>query len=89
MAKSLDINASPFNVGDYVNVRCLVVAITDQNGSLPPNGSFADLITCVVDAPGDIGEKQNVQIIVSPVQVRRSQGLVSPPTVTPNNTTSE
>lgn len=61
------VDSSPFNVGDYVNVRCLVLSITGGQGA---GGS----VNLVVDTAGNVGEKTGVLLSVSPVQCRRSQG---------------
>ena len=65
-----DKSGAPFNVGTYVHVRCLVTSITPQAaGGL---GGAADLVTCVVECPGNIGEIQNVSFVVSPVQCKKA-----------------
>jgi hypothetical protein len=65
-----DIFGAPFNVGNYVLVRCLVQSITPVAAG--GNGGAADLVTCLVETPGNAGEKQGVTFVVSPVQCRRA-----------------
>jgi len=65
-----DKSGAPFNVGDYVHVRCLVASITPvAAGGV---GGAADLVTCVVETPGNIGEQSNVSFVVSPVQCKKA-----------------
>ena len=66
MVKEQDITSSPFNVGDFVNVRCLVTA-ADGLGA-------GGRVALTVDTPGNVGEAQGVSFSVSPTQCRRSQG---------------
>ena len=61
-----DIKGSPFNVGDYVMVRCLVTTITPSAAG--GNGGPADTVGLTVETPGNVGEKQGVSFNVSPVQ---------------------
>jgi hypothetical protein len=65
-----DIFGATFNVGEYVMVRCLVQSITPVAAG--GNGGAADLVTCLVETPGNVGEKQGVTFVVSPVQCRRA-----------------
>ena len=64
-----DIFGSPFAVGTYVNVRCLVTAFTPS-----PNGfgGSGDRVTCLVETPGNVGEAAGVTFAVSPVQCRKA-----------------
>lgn len=65
-----DIFGAPFAVGDYVLVRCKVTSIaTSATGG---NGGAGDSVTLTVETPGNVGEQQNVTLVVSPVQCRRS-----------------
>ena len=61
-----DGKGSPFNVGDYVMVRCLVTNLTPV--ATGGNGGPADLVALTVETPGNVGEQQNVTLTVSPVQ---------------------
>jgi hypothetical protein len=61
-----DIKGSPFVVGDYVMVRCLVSSITPVSAG--GNGGPADLVSLTVEVAGNVGEQQNVTLVVSPVQ---------------------
>lgn len=65
-----DITGAPFVVGDYVSVRCKVtsIATSGANGT----GGPADSVTLTVQTPGNVGEKQGVTLVVSPVQCRRA-----------------
>ena len=66
-----DIFRAPFTVGTFVMVRCLVTAITP----VQPNNGFGgagDSVTCLVETPGNVGEKQNGSFVVSPVQCRHA-----------------
>jgi hypothetical protein len=65
-----DINGQAFTTGDYVNVRCIVTSIT--TASVGGLGGAADSINCTVEAPGNVGEKQNVTFTVSPIQCRKA-----------------
>jgi hypothetical protein len=65
-----DIFGAPFTVGDYVMVRCKVTAITVSAAG--GNGGAADTVSLTVETPGNVGEQQNVTLVVSPVQCRRS-----------------
>jgi hypothetical protein len=67
-----DITSSPFNVGDYVNVRCLVNSITGGQGA-------GGRVNLTVDTPGIVGQAVGVTLSVSPSQCRRSQGGISQP----------
>lgn len=64
-----DIFGAPFEVGTYVNVRCLVTAFTPT-----PNGfgGSGDRVTCLVETPGNVGEAAGVTFAVSPVQCRKA-----------------
>ena len=61
-----DIKGSPFVVGDYVMVRCLVTGITPS--ATGGNGGPADAVALTVETPGNVGERANVTLTVSPVQ---------------------
>jgi hypothetical protein len=65
-----DIFGAPFKVNDYVMVRCQVTSITPSAAG--GNGGVADAVSLTVECPGNIGERQNVTLIVSPVQCRRA-----------------
>ena len=65
-----DIKGSSFVVGDYVEVRCLVTGITPKAAG--GTGGPADLVALTVQTPGNVGEQQNVTLVVSPVQCRKS-----------------
>jgi hypothetical protein len=65
-----DLFGAPFKVGSYVNVRCLVQSITPRAAG--GTGGAADLVTCLVEMPGNVGEQQNVTFVVSPVQCRKA-----------------
>ena len=65
-----DIFGAPFTAGTYVNVRCLVQSITPVAAG--GNGGPADLVTCLVETPGNIGEIHGVVFNVSPVQCRKA-----------------
>jgi hypothetical protein len=73
-----DINGSPFSVGDVVQVRGKVTAITSPTGytgtGTDPYGGSGDSVTVLVDVNGNAGEKVGVTFIVSPVQCRRAAG---------------
>jgi hypothetical protein len=64
-----DIFGSPFEVGTYVNVRCLVTAFTPT-----PNGfgGSGDRVSLTVESPGNAGEVVGVTLVVSPVQCRKA-----------------
>jgi len=64
-----DIFGAPFEVGTYVNVRCLVTAFTPT-----PNGfgGSGDLVSLTVESPGNAGEVVGVTLVVSPVQCRKA-----------------
>jgi hypothetical protein len=64
-----DIKGSSFVVGDYVSVRCLVQSITPVAAG--GNGGPADLVTLLVQTPGNVGERKGVTLVVSPVQCRK------------------
>lgn len=64
-----DIAGIPFNVNEYVMVRCKVVSI--QPVAAGGNGGPADLVTLAVEAPGNVGEQTGVTLVVSPTQCRR------------------
>ena len=64
------LDGSPFNVGDFVMVRCLV-------NSIVPAGGAGSRVNLTVDAPGNIGEAIGVTFNVSPTQCRRSQGTTN------------
>jgi hypothetical protein len=66
IAGDQDLFGSPFNVGDYVNVRCLVNSLTGRGAG--------GTVNLTVDTPGNVGEVAGVTFNVSPVQCRRSQG---------------
>jgi hypothetical protein len=61
-----DIKGSAFVAGDYVMVRCRVTSITPVSAG--GNGGPADLVSLLVETPGNVGEQQNVTLVVSPVQ---------------------
>jgi hypothetical protein len=65
-----DIFGAPFTTGDYVLVRCKVtsIAVSATGG----NGGAGDAVTLTVETPGNIGERQAVTLVVSPVQCRRA-----------------
>ena len=65
-----DIFGARFVVGEYVMVRCLVQSITTRGAN--GTGGAADLVTCLAETPGNVGEQQNVTFVVSPVQCRRA-----------------
>jgi hypothetical protein len=66
----LDKSGAPFSVGTYVHVRCKVTAIATSG----PNGTggAADLVTCLVETPGNVGEVAGVSFQVSPVQCKKA-----------------
>ena len=64
-----DINGSPFSVGDAVNLRGIVTAITNVVSGVD---SIQDSVTVSVDTPGNVGDKV-ASVIVSPKQCRRAQ----------------
>jgi hypothetical protein len=80
-----DLFGSPFGVGDEVQVRGIVTAIT--SGATSGYGGSADRVTVLVDTPGNAGEAVGVTFIVSPTQIRRALGGVSygPSTVPANH----
>jgi hypothetical protein len=59
-----DINSAPFTVGTYVNVRCLVTAISGFGAGA--------LVTCAPVTPGNVGEVSGVSFQVSPTQCRKA-----------------
>ncbi len=65
-----DITGAPFNVGDYVNVRCAVTSITTHGTG--GTGGAGDDVLLTVQTPGNAGEKAGVTFTVSPVQCRRA-----------------
>lgn len=65
-----DITGAPFDVGDYVSVRCKVTSITTSAAS--GTGGAADSVLLTVQTPGNVGEKTGVTFTVSPVQCRRA-----------------
>jgi hypothetical protein len=65
-----DIFGAPFAIGTYVNVRCLVTAISPVTTSM--YGGSGDLVTCLVETPGNVGEVAGVSFTVSPVQCRKA-----------------
>jgi hypothetical protein len=65
-----DIFGAPFTIGTYVNVRCLVTAISPVTTST--YGGSGDLVTCLVETPGNVGEVAGVSFTVSPVQCRKA-----------------
>ena len=65
-----DIFGAPFTIGTYVNVRCLVTAISPVTTSA--YGGSGDLVTCLVETPGNVGEVAGVSFTVSPVQCRKA-----------------
>ena len=73
-----DINGSPFTVGDAVQVRGKVIALTSASGNLGTGtdnfGGSGDSVTVQVDVNGNAGEKTGVTFVVSPVQCRRAAG---------------
>jgi len=69
-----DINGAPFSVGDDVQVRGKVTAITSASGATSGFGGSGDSVVIAVDVNGNAGEKTGVTLTVSPVQCRRSQG---------------
>lgn len=60
----LDVNGATFNVGDRVQVRGTVTAIT-----APGSGGR---VTVAVDVAGNAGEATGVTMVVSPVQCRKA-----------------
>jgi hypothetical protein len=64
-----DLKGSPFVVGDYVSVRCLVTGITPVAAG--GNGGAADLVALKVEVSGNVGEQVGVTLVVSPVQCRK------------------
>ena len=58
-----DVTGSPFVVGTYVNVRCIVTAISGFGAGCS--------VTCQPVLAGNVGE-QNTSFNVSPVQCRRA-----------------
>ena len=71
-----DIFGVPFEVGTYVNVRCLVQSIVTMGAG--GTGGAADLVTLLVETPGNVGEQQNVTLVVSPVQCRKAGSTYQP-----------
>jgi hypothetical protein len=67
-----DIFSHDFTVGSFVMVRCLVTAITPDLTNAGSFGGAGDSVTCLVETPGNVGEKQNVSFAVSPVQCRHA-----------------
>jgi hypothetical protein len=65
-----DMSGAPFTVGTYVNVRCLVQSITPVAAG--GNGGPADLVTLLVETPGNVGQISGVTFVVSPVQCRKA-----------------
>jgi hypothetical protein len=65
-----DISGAPFVVGTYVNVRCKVTAITPSAAG--GNGGAADAISLTVETPGNVGERQNVTLVVGPTQCKKA-----------------
>lgn len=60
----IDVNGATLNVGDYVNVRGKITAISAQGS--------AGRITVAVDAPGNAGEASGVTVVVGPTQCRKA-----------------
>lgn len=65
-----DIFGAPFSLGTYVNVRCKVTAITPNAAG--GTGGPADLITLVVQSPGNVGELVGVTFQVTASQIRKA-----------------
>jgi hypothetical protein len=65
-----DVFGAPFSVGTYVNVRCKVTAIAPNAAG--GNGGPADLVTLVVESPGNVGELVGVTFQVSAIQCRKA-----------------
>jgi hypothetical protein len=80
-----DLFGSPFGVGDEVQVRGLVTAIT--SGATSGYGGSGDRVTVAIDVAGNPGEVVGATVIVSPVQCRRALGGISygPSTVPANH----
>jgi len=68
-----DINGSPFSVGDEVQLRGKVTAITSASGATSGFGGAADSVSVTIDAPGNVGDVV-ATVVVSPVQCRRAAG---------------
>jgi hypothetical protein len=64
-----DIFGKNFAVGTVVTVRCIVQSIAPGGSGF---GGSGDRVTLQVETPGNVGEVQNVQFTVSPVQCRFS-----------------
>jgi len=56
------------SVGDYVNVRCQVTAVS----SVGPLGGCGDTVTLLVETPGNVGEQHGVSFQCSPIQCRKA-----------------
>ncbi len=70
MAVTLEqgLNPKRIGVGDHVLVRCTVTAINSSAGAGAVYGGAGDTLSLVVDTPGNTGERQNVTLVVSPIQ---------------------
>jgi hypothetical protein len=68
--EEVDIFGARFVVGDYVFVRCQVTSIVTSG--VGGNGGAADAVTLTVETPGNVGERKNVILTVSPVQCRKT-----------------
>jgi hypothetical protein len=79
-----DLFGSPFGVGDEVQIRGMVTAIT--SGATSGYGGSGDRVTVVVDVAGNPGEVVGASVIVSPVQCRRALGAIpNGPSTAPAN----
>jgi hypothetical protein len=79
-----DLFGSPFGVGDEVQIRGMVTAIT--SGATSGYGGSGDRVTVAVDVAGNPGEVVGASVIVSPVQCRRALGgIATGPSSTPSN----
>jgi hypothetical protein len=79
-----DLFGSPFGVGDEVQIRGMVTAIT--SGATSGYGGSGDLVTVAVDVAGNPGEVVGATVIVSPVQCRRALGgIANGPSTGPAN----
>lgn len=56
------------SVGDYVNVRCQVTAVSGTS----TYGGAGDTVTLLVETPGNIGEQHGVAFSCSPIQCRKA-----------------
>ena len=77
--KERDIFGVSFSVGDYVQVRCLVTAISPTLaipvGQSEIYGGAGDSVSLTVETPGNVGEKKGVSFVVSPAQCRKAGSL--------------